>query len=119
MTHRFEHCVQLRLLCKAVVLAIHRVPDEFCRYQKIHWRALPGSMQGTGGIEVDNKGEVRFQKTSEEACRVKIAVQFAVPGPLVPFASLLTPLGDSILTENMKSFAEYAKQKYGELETAQ
>lgn len=69
-------------------------------------------MKGSGGIEIDNRGEVRFTKTAQDACKVRIGVQFEVPEPLVPFAMFLVPLGSDVMSMDMQSFADYAQEKY-------
>lgn len=74
--------------------------------QKIHWRSLPGSM--SGGIEVPNRGQVRFYKKSADACTVKLTITYEVPGPLVPFASALTPIVERIIQTDMNRFRTYA-----------
>jgi uncharacterized membrane protein len=89
-----------------------------CRHQKIHWRSLDGSMQGAAGIEVRNRGAIHFARRANDCCNVRISFQFEVPEPLVPFASLLTPLADNILTESMERFARYAQQRYAEVDGA-
>ena len=87
-------------------------PFHVYRYQKIHWKSVKGSMQGSGGMEVDNRGEVRFTKTAQDACKVRLGAQFEVPEPLVPFAVFLVPLCNDIISKDMQSFAEYARDKY-------
>lgn len=89
------------------------------KYQKIHWVTVPGSMKGSGGIEVENRGEVRFRKSAETACKVRIGVQFEVPEPLVPFAVLLVPFGNEVMSKDMKEFAKYAENIYANAKEAQ
>jgi uncharacterized membrane protein len=91
---------------------LHFTGKRSFRYQKIHWKTVRGSMKGSGGIEVDNRGEVRFTKTAADACTVRIGVQFEVPEPLVPFAVFLVPLGSEVMSKDMKAFGVYAEEKY-------
>jgi hypothetical protein len=86
--------------------------DQLCRNQKIHWSSVDGSMKGTGGVELRNRGEIRFVKRGEDACHVTITFEFEVPGPLMPVASALKPFGNSILTDGMQQFANFAQQEY-------
>ena len=83
-----------------------------CRDQKLHWSSVDGSMQGTGGIELRNRGDIRFAKRGPDACHVTITFEFEVPGPLVPVASALTPFGNSVLMNDMQKFATFAQQQY-------
>ncbi|KAL0039275.1 hypothetical protein WJX79_001133 [Trebouxia sp. C0005] len=76
------------------------------RHQKIHWRSLPGS--NSSGIEVPNRGQVRFYKKGPNACTVKLTITYEVPGPLTPFASAITPLVERILQTDMNRFRTYA-----------
>lgn len=76
-------------------------------------------MKGSGGIEVENRGEVRFTKSAETACKVRIGVQFEVPEPLVPFAVLLVPFGNEVMSKDMKEFAKYAEKIYANAKEAQ
>lgn len=69
-------------------------------------------MKGVGGIEVKNRGEVRFMQVSAQSCKVRLAVQFEVPGPLVPFGPLLTPLVTQIIQKDMNEFARYSQRQY-------
>lgn len=76
------------------------------KHQKIHWRSLPGS--NSTGIEVPNRGQVRFYKKGPNACTVKLTITYEVPGPLTPFASAITPLVERILQTDMNRFRTYA-----------
>ena len=69
-------------------------------------------MKGSGGIEVQNRGEVRFMQVSPLACKVRLAVQFEVPPPLLPFGPLLTPLVTQIIQKDMNEFARYAQRQH-------
>lgn len=75
-------------------------------------------MKGSGGIEVDNRGEVRFTKTAEDTCKVRLGVQFEVPEPLVPFAVFLVPFGSGVMSKDMQAFARYARDKYTSLKSS-
>eukprot|EP00892_Ulva_mutabilis_P002341 jgi/Ulvmu1/12107/UM084_0032.1 len=82
------------------------------RDQKIHWQSVPGSMKGSGWLEVQNRGQVQFMAASARACRVRLSVQFEVPAPLLPFGPLLTPLVTQIIQSDMNEFARYAQRQY-------
>jgi len=61
------------------------------KYQKIHWRSVPGSSGGSlGPIEIQNQGQIRFLKKAEDACAVKLTISYEVPGVLAPFANVCT-----------------------------
>jgi uncharacterized membrane protein len=75
-------------------------------------------MQGAGGIEVRNRGEIRFAQRTENSCNVKLSFQFEVPGPLVPFAVALKPFGDNVLKNDMHRFQEYAVARLQEASAA-
>jgi uncharacterized membrane protein len=79
---------------------------------------VPGSMTGSGGIELPNRGEIRFQKRGDSACHVQVVFEFEVPGALSPFVGALTPFGNRVLARDMKVFAEYAEQAYAQQSAA-
>jgi uncharacterized membrane protein len=83
-----------------------------CRNRKVRWLSVDGSMQGSGGIELPNRGEIQFAKPSEHSCHVKLIFEFEVPGPLSPFAFALTPFGNRVLERDMLKFATYAEETY-------
>ncbi|KAL4450056.1 hypothetical protein ABPG77_010725 [Micractinium sp. CCAP 211/92] len=90
-------------------LALNLTP---LRNQKIHWRSVPGSTGGSLGssLEVQNRGQIRFVRKGPNKCSVKLTISYEVPGVLAPFASLLTPVVEGILSTDMKRFADYAVQ---------
>ncbi|KAK9814228.1 hypothetical protein WJX72_002582 [[Myrmecia] bisecta] len=73
--------------------------------QKIHWRSVEGS---TGGLEVPNRGQIRFYRKSPQACTVKLTISYEVPDPLAPFGNALIPIVENILRTDMNRFAKYA-----------
>jgi uncharacterized membrane protein len=88
-------------------LALNLAP---LRGQKIHWRSVAGSTGGSlGGLEVANRGQIRFARRGPGACSVRLSISYEVPGPLAPFASLLTPVVEGILATDMGRFVEYAQ----------
>ena len=90
--------------------------DRVYRNRKIHWRSIDGSMQGAAGIEVRNRGEIRFAPRSQSSCTVRLSFQFELPTPLAPFAAALSPFGDGVLRGDMQRFREYAAQRLAEAE---
>lgn len=59
------------------------------KYQKIHWRSVPGSTGGSlGSLEVQNRGQIRFFKRSPTTCNVKLTISYEVPNGLAPFANV-------------------------------
>ncbi|KAG7673666.1 hypothetical protein KSW81_006863 [Nannochloris sp. 'desiccata'] len=80
-------------------IALNMTPLKF---QKIHWRSVPGSSGGSlGALEVQNRGQIRFMKKGPEKCAIKLTISYEVP-------NLLTPLVESILQKDMDVFAQYA-----------
>lgn len=77
------------------------------KYQKIHWRSVEGSTEGAAGIDVANRGEIRFARRPK-GCNVRLSISYEVPQLLVPFASALNPLVESILLKDMQRFREFA-----------
>ena len=57
------------------------------KYQKIHWRSVPGS-GSLGSLEVQNRGQIRFMKKEPGKCSVKLTISYEVPNVLAPFASV-------------------------------
>jgi uncharacterized membrane protein len=59
------------------------------KYQKIHWRSVPGSSGGSlGALEVQNRGQIRFMKKGPEKCAIKLTISYEVPNVLAPFANV-------------------------------
>lgn len=60
------------------------------KYQKIHWRSVPGSTGGSlgGSLEIQNQGQIRFLKKAENVCAVKLTISYEVPSVLAPFANV-------------------------------
>lgn len=81
------------------------------KYQKIHWRSVDGSTKGSGGLEVPNRGEIRFARRGDNACSVRLSISYEVPDVLTPFASALNPLVEGILATDMQRFKKYAAEK--------
>jgi len=77
--------------------------------QKIHWRSVPGTTNI--GLEVPNMGQIRFVRTGDRSCRVRLTIEYEVPSPLAPFASALTPLVEDMLLADLKKFSVIAKNK--------
>ena len=69
-------------------------------------------MQGAAGIEVRNRGEIRFAPRTDSSCSVRLTFTYEVPSPLAPFAAALRPFGDGVLQRDMQRFREYAAQRY-------
>lgn len=76
--------------------------------QKIHWVSEPGST--SLGIEVANRGQIRFIKKNPSLTNVTLSITYEVPTPLVPFANLLTPVLEDVLSKDMGRFRDYAVQ---------
>ncbi|KAM0948439.1 putative coenzyme Q-binding protein COQ10, START [Dioscorea sansibarensis] len=68
--------------------------------QKIHWRSLEG---------LPNRGAVRFFPKGPSACTVELSISYEVPQILVPVASALKPLLESLLLNGLERFANVAK----------
>lgn len=56
------------------------------RNQKIHWVSEPGS--ASYGIEVANRGQIRFQRKGAAACKITLTISYEVPDALAPFANV-------------------------------
>ncbi|KAK9903592.1 hypothetical protein WJX75_009471 [Coccomyxa subellipsoidea] len=80
------------------------------RLQKIHWRSVQGSTGGSlgSGIDIANRGQIRFYRKTPTACSVKLTISYEVPDVLAPFAGALTPIVESILSTDLKRFADLA-----------
>ncbi|KAJ0980552.1 hypothetical protein J5N97_008807 [Dioscorea zingiberensis] len=68
--------------------------------QKIHWRSLEG---------LANRGAVRFFPKGPSSCRIELSISYEVPQILVPVASALKPLLESLLLNGLERFAKVAK----------
>jgi uncharacterized membrane protein len=67
-------------------MALNMTPLKF---QKIHWRSVPGSSGGSlGALEVQNRGQIRFMRKGPEKCAIKLTISYEVPNVLVPFANV-------------------------------
>jgi uncharacterized membrane protein len=81
--------------------------------QKIHWRSVPGSVGGNvGQLEIQNRGQIRFARKGPSMCSVRLTISYEVPNVLAPFAQLLTPVVEGILSKDMQRFREYAAELY-------
>jgi len=76
--------------------------------QKIHWRSVEGS--NSAGIEVSNRGSIRFFRRTPTSCNVTLTISYEVPDVLAPFGNALQPLVESIIGADMERFAKYAKE---------
>ena len=65
-------------------LALNMTP---MKHQKIHWRSVPGS-SSLGGVEIQNRGQIRFLKKGVDKCAVKLTISYEVPSVLAPFANV-------------------------------
>ena len=54
--------------------------------QKIHWVSEPGS--ASLGLNIDNRGQIRFVKRGAAATAVALTISYEVPSALAPFASV-------------------------------
>ncbi|CDP17019.1 unnamed protein product [Coffea canephora] len=71
--------------------------------QKIHWRSLEG---------LPNRGAVRFYPKGASSCNVELTVSYEVPQLLIPVASALQPVLESLLVRGLERFAKFAKEYY-------
>ncbi|EIE22975.1 hypothetical protein COCSUDRAFT_29043 [Coccomyxa subellipsoidea C-169] len=83
------------------------------KLQKIHWRSVQGSTGGSlgSGIDIANRGQIRFYRKTPTSCSVKLTISYEVPDVLAPFAGALTPIVESILSNDLKRFAELAPRQ--------
>ncbi|EFJ53042.1 hypothetical protein VOLCADRAFT_47345, partial [Volvox carteri f. nagariensis] len=65
---------------------------------KIHWPHA--------GIEIQNRGQIKFVRTSPTSCNITLIISYEVPNALVPFANALTPLVEGIIQKDMERFRE-------------
>jgi hypothetical protein len=61
-------------------------PTCLCRNQKIHWVSEPGS--ASYGVEIANRGQIRFLRKGPAACRITLTISYEVPDVLAPFANV-------------------------------
>ena len=74
---------------------------------------LQGSTGGSlgGSIDISNRGQIRFYRKTATTCTVKLTISYEVPDVLAPFAGALTPVVESILSTDLKRFANLAAQE--------
>ena len=74
---------------------------------------LQGSTGGSlgNGIEVANRGQIRFYPRGPERCAVKLTISYEVPDVMAPFGSAITPAVEGILRTDMRRFAEFATRQ--------
>lgn len=74
---------------------------------------LQGSTGGSlgSGLDVANRGQIRFYRKSPTACSVKLTISYEVPTILAPLAGALTPVVESILRTDLGRFARLAAQQ--------
>ena len=74
---------------------------------------LQGSSGGSLGSSIDiaNRGQIRFYRKSATTCTVKLTISYEVPPVLAPVAGALTPIVESILSTDLKRFANLAAQE--------
>jgi len=75
--------------------------------RKIHWTSEPGSAS-MPGVEVANRGEIRFVKKGARSVGIELTISYEVPDVLVPFANALTPVVEGIIGKDMERFRDYA-----------
>ena len=96
-------------------LLLRRNSDLLCRYQKIHWRSVPGST--SIGIDVANRGEIRFARRAG-GCNVRLVFTYEVPQLLVPFAGALNPIVENRLRQDMECFRDFALKNSQRIQNA-
>lgn len=69
-----------------------------------------GSTGGSfgSGLDVANRGQIRFYRKGPAACTVKLTISYEVPDILAPLAGALTPLVENILRTDLGRFARLA-----------
>jgi hypothetical protein len=55
--------------------------------QKIHWASEPGTAS-LPGLNIANRGQIRFVRRGPAACSVALSISYEVPEMLVPFANV-------------------------------
>ena len=81
------------------------------KHQKIHWRSVPGS-GSLGGLEVQNRGQIRFMRKGPQKCAVKLTISYEVPNVLAPFANVSVILIHSFGAENHVVSSLYADIRF-------
>ncbi|KAG2490658.1 hypothetical protein HYH03_011046 [Edaphochlamys debaryana] len=76
---------------------------------KIHWVSERGS--ASLGIEVQNRGQIKFKKLSPTSTHITLIISYEVPDVLVPFANALTPLVEGIIGQDMVRFKDYVTEQ--------
>lgn len=79
------------------------------RNQKLHWVSEPGSTS-LKGIEVANKGQIRFYRKGTGKCMITLTISYEIPDVLAPFGNALKPLVEGIIQRDMERFSEYAQK---------
>ena len=71
---------------------------------------MQGSTGGSlgSGLEVANRGQIRFYPRGQSSCAIKLTISYEVPDILAPFGGALRPVVESILQRDMNRFSEYA-----------
>ena len=65
-----------------------RLVRVMCGVWQIHWRSVPGSSTMGSALDIANRGQIRFRKTSPDSCIVKLTISYEVPDLLGPFAEV-------------------------------
>ncbi|CAK0786541.1 hypothetical protein CVIRNUC_009754 [Coccomyxa viridis] len=93
-----------------VFAGTHRIKG---RSQQANICMLQGSSGGSLGSSIDiaNRGQIRFYRKSATTCTVKLTISYEVPPVLAPVAGALTPIVESILSTDLKRFANLAAQE--------
>lgn len=55
---------------------------------QIHWRSMPGSSTMGTALDIANRGQIRFRRTSADSCVVKLTISYEVPDVLAPLAGV-------------------------------
>ncbi|XP_071922307.1 uncharacterized protein [Coffea arabica] len=64
------------------------------------------------GLPETCRGAVRFYPKGASSCNVEMTVSYEVPQLLIPVASALQPLLESLLVRGLERFAKFAKEYY-------
>ncbi|GFR42467.1 hypothetical protein Agub_g3375, partial [Astrephomene gubernaculifera] len=75
---------------------------------KIHWVSERGS--ASLGLEIQNRGQIKFRRTSPGSCHITLIISYEVPDVLAPFANLtaqaLTPVVEGVIQQDMERFKQ-------------